>query len=113
MNLSRRLAGASFKPLVLSLLSSGPKYGFQIVHTIQILSDERLHLPNSKLYPLLHSLEQDALVEAFWKPSETGPDRKYYRLTTAGATSLAGIQAEWNWMHSMFSQLWSGEVSYA
>ncbi len=113
MNLSRKLAGASFKPLVLSLLSSGPKYGFQIVHTIQILSEERLHLPNSKLYPLLHLLEQDGLVEAFWKPSESGPDRKYYRLTESGVKSLDGIRAEWNWMYSMFTQLWNGEVSVA
>lgn len=113
MNLSRKLAAASHRPLILSLLERGPKYGFQLVHSIQILSDEALVLPNSKLYPLLHSLEADQLVESFWEPSESGPDRKYYRLTAKGEEALDAVRSEWNWMHGMLNQLWNGEVSFS
>lgn len=113
MNLSRKLAAASHRPLILSLLQTGPKYGFQLVHSIQILSDDALQLPNSKLYPMLHSLEHDGLVESFWKPSESGPDRKYYRLTGDGAKALATAQSEWRWMYSMLSRVWEGEVAFS
>jgi len=111
MHPSRKLAAASHRPLILSLLDRGPKYGFQLVHSIQILSDNALELPNSKLYPLLHSMEADGLVEAYWEPSESGPDRKYYRLTARGAKALDGIRSEWHWMYGMLNQLWSGEVA--
>lgn len=113
MHLSRKLAAASHRPLILSLLEKGPKYGFQLVHSIQILSDDTLKLPNSKLYPLLHALEADGLVEAFWEPSETGPDRKYYRLTARGLTALERVRAEWKWMYTMLDGIWRGEASLA
>ena len=113
MNLSRKLAAASHRPLLLSLLAAGPKYGFQLVHSIQILSDEALRLPNSKLYPLLHSLEHDRLVESYWEPSESGPDRKYYRITGEGARALATLQSEWKWMFSMLTRVWDGEVAFS
>jgi len=113
MRVSRKLVAASYRPLVLSLLADGPKYGFQLVSRIQVLSDDSLHLPNSKLYPLLHSLEADGLVESYWEPSETGPSRKYYRLTAAGSKALATIKSEWKWMYEMLNSIWRGEVAYS
>jgi PadR family transcriptional regulator PadR len=98
MQLSRTLAAASHRPLILSLLEHGPKYGFQLVH--------------SKLYPLLHAMEAEGLVEAYWEPSESGPDRKYYRLTAAGKKALDGVRSEWAWMYGMFDRLWRGEVAF-
>lgn len=112
MQLSRTLAAASHRPLILSLLEHGPKYGFQLVHSIQILSQDALSLPNSKLYPLLHALEAEGLVESYWEPSESGPDRKYYRLTAAGKKALDGVRSEWAWMYGMFDRLWRGEVAF-
>lgn len=113
MNLSRKLAAASHRPLILSLLERGPKYGFQLVHSIQILSDDALKLPNSKLYPLLHSLEADGLVVSYWEPSESGPDRKYYQLSARGAEALDAIRSEWTWMYGMLNRLWHGEVTFS
>ena len=86
--LSKRLIGATLRPLVLSLLSDGPKYGFQITYSAKILADNQVNWSNSKLYPLLHKLEHEGLVESFWKPSTSGPDRKYYQLTAGGQTAL-------------------------
>jgi PadR family transcriptional regulator PadR len=36
------------------------------------------------LYPALHKLEAEGLVESFWQASPSGPRRRYYRLTPAG-----------------------------
>ena len=75
--LSKPLIGAALKPLVLSLLADGPKYGFQITYSVRILANDQIKWSNSKLYPLLHKLEHDGFVESFWKPSKSGQDRKY------------------------------------
>ncbi len=104
--LSKRLIGAALKPLVLSLLADGPKYGFQITYSARILAKDQVHWSNSKLYPLLHKLEHEGLVDSFWEPSRSGPDRKYYRLTPSGREALEHEKSEWREVTRMFSQLW-------
>ncbi len=111
--LSKPLVSASLKPLILSLLIDGPKYGFQIAHNAKILSENKISWPNSKLYPLLHKLEIEGLVEAFWEPSKSGPDRKYYKLTAAGKKELTRTQSEWRAVTAIFDALWVPGVEVA
>ncbi len=47
------------------------------------------------LYPLLSKLRREDLVQYEWRESETGPPRKYYRLTTAGEAQLAMLDDYW------------------
>lgn len=109
--LSKPLIGAALKPLILSLLADGPKYGFQIAYNVRVLADNQITWSNSKLYPLLHKLEHDGFVESYWEPSQTGPDRKYYRLTMGGKAELAREKQEWKTVHSMFASLWEPEFA--
>ena len=109
---SKRLLAASLEPLMLSLLADGPKYGYQIIQRARQISNDQIRWSNSKLYPLLHSLENDGLVEAFWQPSENGPDRKYYRLTAKGHEALAATKKEWRSMYALFADLWGPEIAF-
>lgn len=111
--LSKPLAAAALKPLVLSLLASGPKYGFQIAYHTKKLADGQIKWSNSKLYPLLHKLEHQRLVTSFWKPSASGPDRKYYKLTAKGERALVTVRQEWNQMNDIFTRLWNPDFSIA
>ncbi len=97
---------------MLSLLAGGPKYGYQIIQHARTISDGHIQWSNSKLYPLLHQMEHDDLVEAFWKASESGPKRKYYKLTPKGHKALAQAQQEWRTVSSIFSRLWDPPLSY-
>ncbi len=47
------------------------------------------------LYPLLSRLRRDGLVETTWQESESGPPRRYYRLTKDGRRALAQFAEEW------------------
>jgi len=40
-------------------------------------------------------LEKRGLVAVSWRPSVSGPARKYYELTKAGRTELAARRSEW------------------
>ena len=93
--LPKALVAASGKPIVLTLLSEGEMYGYQIIHRTQSISNGRITWTASKLYPLLHQLEYDGLVSATWRPSKSGPDRKYYQLTPKGEKALEAIKRDW------------------
>lgn len=104
--LSKNLIAASLEPLLLSLLSEGEMYGYEIIQRVSELSDGKIRWTASKLYPLLHLLENNGLVEARWYPSESGPDRKYYRLTRQGSTVLERAKRDWLEMNAILARLW-------
>lgn len=95
MNIDKDLVAASATPLVLAILSEGESYGYAIIKRVAELSGGELQWTDGMLYPLLHRLERNSLVEAFWGRSETGRRRKYYRLTSAGAEHLDRQRRQW------------------
>jgi len=48
------------------------------------------------LYPALHRLENRGYLAADWKPSDTGREAKFYRLTPAGRRALRAETQSWN-----------------
>jgi PadR family transcriptional regulator PadR len=70
--------------LILNLLREGPTYGFEIAREIERRSEGTLRFREGLLYPALHQLEREGLVESEWRVSSQGPRRKYYRLTAKG-----------------------------
>lgn len=77
---------------VLGLLSREPMYGWQLADA---LTGAGLIASIGTLYPLLGRLRDNGWVTTFDQPSETGPVRKYYRLTDAGTAQLAQFRAHW------------------
>ena len=47
------------------------------------------------LYPLLSKMRREGLLEYEWQESESGPPRKYYRLTAKGRARLTETEAYW------------------
>jgi PadR family transcriptional regulator PadR len=47
------------------------------------------------IYPLLSRLRRDGLVETTWRESESGPPRRYYRLTREGQRALDTFVRDW------------------
>ena len=104
--LPRNLVAASIQPLLLSLLADGEMYGYELIQRVYDLSDGKMRWTASKLYPMLHHLENERLVEAFWQPSESGPDRKYYRLTARGVKALEATKRDWLEVNAILAKLW-------
>lgn len=80
------------EPLVLKLLQQeGRMYGYEITRKIKLLTGGQLQITEGALYPLLHKLEADGVVETELEPVDNRI-RKYYRLTRKGKkTSLQAI----------------------
>jgi len=77
---------------VLALLSREDGYAYDIAARLS----ELIGMGEGTIYPLMRRLQSDGLVKTYLEESDSGPPRKYYRLTPAGRTTLAAQTAEWN-----------------
>jgi len=106
LNIDKDLVAASATPLVLAILSEGESYGYAIIKRVAELSGGELQWTDGMLYPLLHRLERNDLVEAFWGRSETGRQRKYCRLTRAGEEQLDRHRRQWQVVDKAMRGVW-------
>jgi PadR family transcriptional regulator PadR len=113
MNIDKDLVAASATPLVLAILSEGESYGYAIIKRVAELSGGELAWTDGMLYPLLHRLERNGLVEAFWRRSETGRRRKYYRLTRAGTDHLDRQRRQWQVVDRAMRGIWRTAIDPA
>ena len=95
MNIGKDLVAASATPLILSILSEGESYGYAIIKRVAELSGGELQWTDGMLYPVLHRLERNGFVKTVWGKSESGRQRKYYRLTDSGVGELARHRRQW------------------
>lgn len=95
MKIEKSLLSGSTPMLVLSLLTDGDKYGYEMVEELAKRSDDTFQLKEGTLYPLLHAMEKEKLVRAYSKLSPNGRERKYYQLTDSGREQLEYKEKEW------------------
>lgn len=100
------LVAASSRPLLLSILAEGESYGYEIIQKVRQLSNEQLEWTDGMLYPVLHRIEREGLILSQWKQSDTGRERKYYRLSPAGKKSLERERQQWLTVHNTLGKLW-------
>jgi transcriptional regulator len=81
--------------LVLKTLARGPMHGWGIAQSIQQISEEVLRVEEGSLYPALHRMELDGLIDAQWGQSENKRRAKFYRLTESGRKALAAETDHW------------------
>jgi PadR family transcriptional regulator PadR len=90
--------------LVLRVVSGSTVY---VADILKRLADTEFATQEGTLYPLLSKLRRDGLVDYDWQESETGPPRKYYRLTKAGRAQLSGLDAYWARINKTIADLGS------
>lgn len=81
--------------LILGALEDGPLHGLAIQRRIGAVSDAVLSVEEGALYPALHRLEGDGLIEAEWGRSENNRRAKFYRVTARGRSRLERERADW------------------
>ncbi len=105
--ISKDLTAASSIPLILSILSRGESYGYEIIQQVHMLSNEKIRWSDGMLYPVLHKIEKHGYATARWKEAKNGRRRKYYRITSKGKKQLIKDQEAWHLISSMLHQLWT------
>ncbi|MBV8387210.1 MAG: helix-turn-helix transcriptional regulator [Acidimicrobiia bacterium] len=80
--------------LLLAVVSDGPAHGYALITRLRERSDGTFDLPEGTVYPALHRLERQGLLQSEWADL-SGRRRRVYRITAKGATALAAGQQEW------------------
>lgn len=95
MKINKELLKGSTAVLILKMLDHKDMYGYEIIKEMQQRSGGVFEFKEGTLYPILHALETDELVSAYWEVKESR-SRKYYRITPKGQKQLLDKKQEWN-----------------
>jgi len=83
--------------LILSRLARGPMHGFGIAEYLHGVSDA-FHVEEGSLYPALHRLESQGLIESDWGVSQNNRRARFYKLTPRGRRQVTVQISNWRRM---------------
>lgn len=90
---------------VLSLLSRGDCYGYELVNKIS----DCMQVTEGTIYPLLKRLRDNRSIDSYIVESQEGPPRKYYSITDMGRRQKEEQEAEWFSFSAAINKLLKGE----
>lgn len=108
MKIDKSLSSGSTTMLILRLLNSSDMYGYQMIEELETRSENVFTLKAGTLYPLLHTLEQQRMIEAYEKLSESERPRKYYHITKEGKKQFQEKKQEWEAYTSIVNKVLGG-----
>ncbi|AYF96846.1 PadR family transcriptional regulator [Protaetiibacter intestinalis] len=88
---------------ILGLLARESMYGWQLAE--RLIADGAIIGSIGTLYPVLSRLRERGLVTSYEVASESGPPRRYYELTTAGAAALHRFRDDWTSFAASVTQI--------
>lgn len=91
-NMKAQMRKGVLEMCILSLLSSEAMYTSDI---IERLKKSQLVVVEGTLYPLLTRLKDAGFLEYYWMESNSGPPRKYFKITEQGHSFLSGLKNSW------------------
>ena len=102
----QQLRKGSTTALILSILQYGPLHGYAIMRELEKRSQGFFQMTASLLYPSLHKMEKDGLVQSDWLSESSGRRRRVYKITQAGVRNLGAEKADWRqFMRHLFRTL--------
>ena len=82
--------------LVLAVLKDQELYGYRIIEELARRSQNVFQLKEGTLYPLLHAMEKEKLLQGREAPAPNGRTRRYYRITREGLRVLEEKVSAWH-----------------
>lgn len=93
--LDRELKKGSAELLILTLVETRARHGYEISKLIEARSDGVLRFNVASLYPLLYRLEKRGWLKGRWVEKPGQRRRRFYRLTPEGKKVLAAQRNTW------------------
>jgi DNA-binding PadR family transcriptional regulator len=95
--------------LILSILLSGKKHGYQLALELEEKSNGLFKFNHGTLYPILHKLEKESLIKGNWEHEGPKRKRKYYTITAKGRKYAGFHQEQWEKFFKHFFEIIGGE----
>lgn len=103
--LDRELKKGSAELLILSLIETRPRHGYEISKLIESESGGVLSFRVASLYPLLYRLEKRGWIEGRWVDKAGQRRRRYYQLTPQGKKVLSAQRSNWKAFAAAISRI--------
>ena len=111
MKISKELSKGSTGMLVLSVISRSEMYGYQIIKTVEMMSENVFQMNEGTLYPILQEKKKEEYLTSRWvENEENGRKRKYYKITEKGIKELASQKQEWETYSNAVGKVLTGEL---
>jgi transcriptional regulator len=107
----RALLPGTLDVLVLKAVSIGATHGYGVLLRIQQMTDGTLAIEQGTLYPALHRLERQGMLQAEWGISDNNRRARFYRLTGPGRVRLREQINDWQRLARAMSAALSTKAS--
>ncbi|HZD59900.1 MAG TPA: PadR family transcriptional regulator [Anaerolineae bacterium] len=91
--------------IILKLLMSGDKYGYEISKLIHSNSNGEYELKEATMYSSLKRLEKDGHINSYWGDESQGGRRRYYRITRSGRELYSSNKQNWDFAKQILDKL--------
>jgi len=91
--------------MILKILLSADRYGYEIVKLIAEHSGGEYELKEATMYSSVRRLELDGDIEWYWGDESQGGRRKYFRITEKGKATYANNKANWEYAKGILDKL--------
>ena len=96
---------------VLAVISEQDGYGYDVVRRLRDAGFTEIG--DATVYGTLRRLFQSGALTSYVVPSDEGPHRKYYGLTTAGQDQLLAARGSWKEFSDVVNGIFDGTRSVA
>jgi PadR family transcriptional regulator, regulatory protein PadR len=96
--------------LILSVLSQESLHGYAIMRELEARSQGYFTMNAALLYPTLHQMEQEGLVQARWEEGKSQHRRKVYTITPDGRQRLTQGKSEWEHFYNKLFDMMGHQV---
>lgn len=95
--------------IVLGLLSTQDRYGYDLCKQVAVLSNGQYELKEPTLYSAFRRMEPAGLIRSYWGEGSQGARRKYYAITPEGEAAYSRNLEDWKRARTLIDRLVSGE----
>jgi PadR family transcriptional regulator PadR len=104
-NLSSDLLRGHTDTIILGLLMSGDKYGYEITKLVSERSDHLYELKEATMYSSLKRMEKDGHITSYWGNETQGGRRRYYRITPSGCELYQKNKQNWDYAKKILDKV--------
>lgn len=91
--------------IILKLLASGDKYGYEITKLVHQHSKQLYDLKEATMYSSLKRLEAEGHITSYWGSETQGGRRKYYQITNSGHDLYKSNKHNWDYAKQILDEL--------
>ncbi|KQO18869.1 PadR family transcriptional regulator [Paenibacillus sp. Leaf72] len=104
---SSQLVRGVLEGCLLAVIAEEETYGYEIMEKLAV--NGFVFAKEGSIYPLLLRLEKEQIITSTQRPSASGPNRKYYRLTPEGEQQLELFRGKWKELSVAVNQILGNE----